>query len=101
MLVISGCCNECIVLNSGIRNSVSRQFISIIGPYETSYTLLTFSNEHEYLFAFFVLLGIDVMMILKWIFKGMGLEGMDRNHLAEGRDNGWAVISTVMNLQVP
>jgi hypothetical protein len=33
--------------------------------------------------------------------KGMGLEDMDWSHLAEGRDNGWAVVSMVMNLQVP
>jgi len=38
---------------------------------------------------------------IKMDVKGMGLEGMDRNHLAEGRDNGWAVVSTVMNLRVP
>jgi len=38
------------------------------------------------------------MMILKWML--MGLEGMDRSHLAEGRDNEWAV-STLMNPRVP
>jgi hypothetical protein len=38
---------------------------------------------------------------IKMDVKGMGLEGMDRNHLAEGRDNGWAVVITVMNLRVP
>jgi len=27
----------------------------------------------------------------------MGLDGMDRSHLAESRDSGWAVVSTVMN----
>jgi len=41
-------------------------------------------------------LGIDVTIILKW----MGLEGVDRSHLAEGRDSGWAVVSIVMNLRV-
>ena len=39
------------------------------------------------------------MMILKWML--MGLEGMDRSHLAEGRDNEWAVVSRVMNPRVP
>jgi hypothetical protein len=33
--------------------------------------------------------------------KGMGLEGMDWNHMAEGRDNGWADVSMVMNFRVP
>lgn len=38
---------------------------------------------------------------IKMDVKGMVLEGMDRSRLAEARDNGWAVISTVMNFRVP
>lgn len=39
------------------------------------------------------------MIILKWML--MGLEGMDRSHLSEDRDNGWGVVSMVMNPWVP
>ena len=38
---------------------------------------------------------------IKMDVKGMGLEGLDRSHLTEGRDNGWVVISTAMNFRVP
>jgi hypothetical protein len=45
--------------------------------------------------------GVDVRVILKWIFKRLGKGGVDWIDLAQDRDRWWAVIYTVMNLRVP
>ena len=45
-------------------------------------------------------LGIDERM-LKWIFKEVGWEGVDRIHLAQDVDKQQAAVNTVMNLLVP
>ena len=45
-------------------------------------------------------LGIDGRM-LKWIFKAVGWEGVDRIHLAQDVDKQQAAVNTVMNLLVP
>jgi hypothetical protein len=44
--------------------------------------------------------GLDVRVILKWIFERLGV-GIDWIDLAQDRDRWRAVVNTVMNLQVP
>ena len=44
--------------------------------------------------------GIDVMIILKWIFRKCN-GGMDWIDLAQNRDRWWALVNAVMNLEVP
>jgi hypothetical protein len=46
-------------------------------------------------------LGIDVRVILEWILGGVGWEDVDWIHLAQDKNQFWALVSTVMNLQVP
>jgi hypothetical protein len=45
--------------------------------------------------------GVDGKIILKWIFKKWGWEGMDWIDMAQDRDRWRAVVSAVMNLRVP
>jgi hypothetical protein len=49
------------------------------------------------------ILGVDGRIILKWICKGLdgGGGGMNWIDLAQDRDRWWALVNTVMNLQVP
>jgi hypothetical protein len=44
--------------------------------------------------------GVDVRIILKWIFKMWG-RGMDWIELAQDRDRLLVLVNTVMNLRVP
>jgi hypothetical protein len=45
--------------------------------------------------------GVDGRIILEWILeREIGWE-VDWIHLAQGRNQWWAVFNTVMNLQVP
>jgi hypothetical protein len=46
-------------------------------------------------------LDIDWRIVLKWIFRKWGLEGMDWIELALERDRWWALENAVMNLLVP
>jgi hypothetical protein len=46
-------------------------------------------------------LGGDGRITLKWIQWEIGFSGVDWIHLAYDRDQWWAVVSKVMNLQVP
>jgi len=41
------------------------------------------------------------MIILRWIFRKWDLEGVYWIELAQDRDRWWALVSAVMNLQVP
>jgi hypothetical protein len=45
--------------------------------------------------------GVDGKMIFKLIFKKWDGGGMDWIDMAQDRDRWWAVVSAVMNLQVP
>jgi hypothetical protein len=46
-------------------------------------------------------LGIVGKIILEWILrKWVVVEGVDRMHLAQGRDQWWALVNTVMYLWV-
>jgi hypothetical protein len=45
--------------------------------------------------------GVDGRIILKWIFKKWDGGGMDWIDMAQDRDRLRAVVSAVMNLQVP
>jgi hypothetical protein len=45
--------------------------------------------------------GVDGKMILEWILREMGWEGVEWIHLAQDRDQWQAVVNTVMNLRVP
>jgi hypothetical protein len=38
---------------------------------------------------------------IKMDLREIGCRGVDWMHLAEGRDQRWALVNTVMNLQVP
>jgi hypothetical protein len=46
-------------------------------------------------------LGVDGRIILEWIVKQMGWEGVDWVDLAQDRDRPWAVVKMVMNIRVP
>jgi hypothetical protein len=45
--------------------------------------------------------GIDGRIILKWIFKNWDGGGQDWIDMAQDRDRWQALVSVVMNLQVP
>jgi len=45
--------------------------------------------------------GLDGRIILRWIFKKVGWEGMDYIGLAQDRDRWRALVNGVMNLRVP
>jgi hypothetical protein len=44
--------------------------------------------------------GVDVKIILKWVFK-ISMEGMEWIDLAQSRDRWRTVVDLVMNLRVP
>jgi hypothetical protein len=46
-------------------------------------------------------IGVDGRIILEWILKEIGWEGMDCIHLAQDRCQWRASVYTVMSLQVP
>jgi hypothetical protein len=46
-------------------------------------------------------LGVDGRIILKWILKEVGWEGVDWIDMAQDRDRWRAVVSAVMNPRVP
>ena len=45
--------------------------------------------------------GVDGRIILRWIFRKLGCEGMDWIELAHDRDRWRALLHAVMNLRVP
>jgi len=45
-------------------------------------------------------LGLDVRVILKWIFKKWD-GGMDWIDLAKYRDSWWILVNAVINFQIP
>jgi len=45
-------------------------------------------------------LGLDVRIILKWIFKNWD-GGMDWIDLAKDRDSWWTLVNAAINLQIP
>jgi len=45
-------------------------------------------------------LGLDVRVILKWIFKKLD-GGMDWIDLAKERDSWWTLVNAVINFQIP
>jgi hypothetical protein len=45
--------------------------------------------------------GIDGRIILRWIFRKWAGRGMNCIDLAQDRDRWWALVNSVMNLQVP
>jgi hypothetical protein len=46
-------------------------------------------------------LGIDIRIILRWIFRKCGNWGMDWIDLAQDRDRWQTLVNVVMNLQCP
>ena len=45
--------------------------------------------------------GIDGKIVLRWIFRKWDVGGMDWIELAQDRDRWPALVTAVMNLQVP
>jgi hypothetical protein len=45
-------------------------------------------------------LGVDGNIILQWILREIGWEGIDWMHLAEDRDGCQVLVNTIMNLRV-
>jgi hypothetical protein len=46
-------------------------------------------------------LGVDGKIIFRVDLKEIGWEGVNWIHLAQDRDQWWAILNMVMNLQVP
>ena len=44
---------------------------------------------------------LDVMIILRWIFRKWGVRGMDWIELAQDRYRWRVLVNTVMNIRVP
>jgi hypothetical protein len=45
--------------------------------------------------------GVDVRIILKWIFSKWDVGGMDWIDVAQGRDSWWALVNAVMKFRFP
>jgi hypothetical protein len=46
-------------------------------------------------------LGIDRRIILEWILRDIGWEGVEWIHLGQDRDQWWALLNMVMDLCIP
>jgi hypothetical protein len=45
--------------------------------------------------------GLNERIILKWIFKEVGWEGVNWIYMAQDMDKWWALVNVVMKLRVP
>jgi hypothetical protein len=46
-------------------------------------------------------LGVDGTIILEWILGKLGGESVDWMHVAQDRDQCWALVNKIMNLRFP